>query len=697
MFYLSGAFQSAHDALSDLLQIQFSSPPASKPVVYLLITDASLIEADEVDGISWPWPRSAYAEAVRFLKNAGASEIVFDMIFTERSVHGLEDDTGFGNAIEDAGVILAKLSSNRQSSMSEKAAENNRLITERFALHVEGADEKMFHDTPYLRAPVSELTNHAKGLGDVKFVQDSDGVGRRIPLLVRSGNRYHPSLSLAAAASILNITSYQMEGSDLLLSGPSVQRRIPLDSEGMARPLYFGDSSIYDKYLLLRVIKSQIRMDEGDAPYYDPALFKDKVVIIGADATELKDFRPNPFNKANDPGAHYHGTAIHNILESGFLVSRYEAVYVLPILFLTSMLLAFVAAKYRATTGFSFTFLLLLLVNGVAVYLFKHHGMLIDMAATSVNLIGCFILATGSNYMVEARQRHFVTSAFGQYLSPDVVKALVDNPERLLLGGEVRTMTAFFSDIAGFSTISEKLTPEELVSLLNEYLTEMCDIIGKYHGTVDKFEGDAIMAFWGAPIYRDDHAHLALLASLEMQQRLEELRGKWAAEGKDQLYVRMGINSGLMLVGNMGSRTRMNYTIMGDAVNLASRLEAANKFYGTHLMISQKTKVLAGDQFTVRELDAIQVVGKKKPVHVYELLGKKGDVAENRLAATLLFEEGLTCYRKGDFVSAKTNFTAVFDQVPGDPPAIEFLRRIEALDKTESQGDWNGVFKADSK
>ena len=697
IFYIGDAFQTAHHAASDRLQTLFSSSPASKPVVYLLITDASLIEADEVDGISWPWPRSAYGEAIRFLKNAGAREIVFDMIFTERSVHGLEDDIDFGNAIENAGVILAKLSSTNQSSMSEKAAQNNKLITERFALKVDGADEKMFDDTPYLRAPVAELTNRAKGVGDVKFVQDSDGIGRRIPMLIRSGNRFHPSLSLAAAASMLGITSYQMEGSDLLLSGPSIQRRIPLDSEGMARPLYFGDSGIYDKYLLLRVIKSQIKMDEGGVPYYDPALFKDKVVIIGADATELKDFRPNPFNKTNDPGAHYHGTAIHNILEGGFLVSRYEPIYVLPVLFLTSLLLTFVVARYRATTGFAFTFLLLLLVNGVAAYLFRHHGLLIDVAATSVNLIGCFILATGFNYMAEARQRHFVTSAFGQYLSPDVVKALVDNPERLLLGGEVRTMTAFFSDIAGFSTISERLSPEELVSLLNEYLTEMCDIIGKYHGTVDKFEGDAIMAFWGAPIYRDDHARLALQASLEMQQKLQELRRKWAAEGRDQLYVRMGINSGPMLAGNMGSRTRMNYTIMGDAVNLASRLEAANKFYGTHLMISEKTKNLAGNQFTVRELDAIQVIGKKKPVHVYELLGNMGEVADNILAGAKIFEEGLTCYRKGDFVSAKRNFSAVFDQIPDDPPAIEFLRRIETLDETSSQGGWNGVFKADSK
>ena len=697
ILYLSGAFQSAHNSVSDRLQTVLTTPPASNPVVYLLITDASLIEADEIDGISWPWPRSAYAEAIRFLNSAGAREIIFDMIFSEPSIHGLEDDAAFGESMQEAGVILATLSSRTQSSMSEATLLRNLQITARFSLQVDDADKEMFDDHPFLRTPVAELTRQAKALGDVKFIQDSDGVGRRIPMLIRSGERYQPSLPLAAAASILGINRYQMEGNELLLSGPSLQRRIPLDAHGMARPRYYGDSNIYAKYLLLRVIKSQIIMDEGGLPYYDPALFKDKIVIIGSDATELKDFRPNPFNKANDPGVHYHGTAIHNILEDAFLDNRYDALYVLPVLFLTALLLSMVAAKYRAATGFIFTFLLLLLVNAVAVYLFRYHALLIDVSATSINLIGCFILATGYNYVAETRQRLFITSAFGQYLSPEVITRLVENPEHLKLGGEVRTMTAFFSDIQGFSTISERLSPQELVALLNEYLSEMCDIIGKHHGTVDKFEGDAIMAFWGAPIHSQDHAQLAALAALEMQQKLHELRLKWRHEGRDPLYVRMGINSGPMLAGNMGSRSRMNYTIMGDAVNLASRLEGANKFYGTYLMLSDETKRLAGDTFICRELDAILVMGKKKPVLVYELLGRQGEVADNILAATLLFEKALANYRKGDFNRAKRGFAEVLNQIKDDPPSIEFLRRIEAMDGKVVQGGWDGVFKADSK
>ena len=697
ILYIGGAFQSAHHAVSDLLQTHFTAVPSESPIVYLLITDAGLIEAEEVDGISWPWPRSAYAEAIRFLKDAGAKEIVFDMIFTERSVLGMDDDIAFGNAIEEAGVILATLSSQSQSGMSNQASRKNAQMAKKFALKVDGAYENIFQNYSFLRTPVAELINKAKTIGDVKFIQDNDGIGRRIPMLIDSGDYLLPSLSLATAASYLGITSYQMKGTNLVLSGASITRQIPLDAKGMARPRYYGDSNVYKKYSLLRVIKSQILIHEGGAPYYDPALFKDKIVMIGSDATELKDFRPNPFNKSNDSGVHYHGTAIHNILVGGFLESRYEPIYVLPVLFLTALMLVFISARYKASVSFSFTFLLLILTQGIAVYLFKYHNILIDVAATSINLIGCFILVTGFNYVIEAKQRLFITSAFGQYMSPDVVTALVGDPDRLKLGGEVRMMTAFFSDIQGFSSISEKLSPEDLVALLNEYLSEMCDIIGRHHGTVDKFEGDAIMAFWGAPIYTEEHAKFALQASLEMQQRLQVLRRKWIAEGREPLYVRMGINSGLMLVGNMGSRNRMDYTIMGDAVNLASRLEGANKFYGTYLMVSESTKILTDELFVMRELDLIQVMGKQESVHVYELLGKQGEVEDSKLAMIRLFEEALAKYREGCFSEARVLFTKARDVIENDSPTLEFLRRIEALNGKVAPGDWNGVFKADSK
>jgi len=223
----------------------------------------------------------------------------------------------------------------------------------------------------------------------------------------------------------------------------------------------------------------------------------------------------------------------------------------------------------------------------------------------------------------EKKQKAYLKHAFSQYLSPKVINIIMDNPSMLKLGGQKRNMTAFFSDLQGFSSISESLSPEDLVGLLNDYLTRMCDIITKYEGTIDKFEGDAIIAFWGAPLDQPDHAYLACKAAIEMQEVMETLRQEYSKVGKPQLHMRIGINTGDIVVGNMGSNYRMDYTIMGDAVNLAARLEGANKIYHTYTMVSHHTNNLIKDRIISRELDNIKVMGKNEPVTVFELLGTK--------------------------------------------------------------------------
>ena len=243
--------------------------------------------------------------------------------------------------------------------------------------------------------------------------------------------------------------------------------------------------------------------------------------------------------------------------------------------------------------------------------------------------------------MNNERKRNYIQVAISQDPAPAIVEQVPNDPSLLKMGGERKVLTAFFSDVAGFSTISEKLSPEELVELLNHYLTEMTDITLKYEGTVDKFGGDAIIAFFGAPVPFEDHARRACLVSIEMQKRLEELRAEWRKEGKHELFVRIGLNTGPMVVGNMGSKNRMDYTMMGDSVNLAARLEGVNKQYGTYTMISEFTYEQARDFIEVRELDRIRVVGKKEPVKIYELLGKKGEMDEKVREILPTFNDGL--------------------------------------------------------
>lgn len=488
---------------------------------------------------------------------------------------------------------------------------------------------------------------------------------------------------MAIAIKALGINKVLLTGNKIILTGDEIRREIPVDEEGLTWLKYYGDSSVYEKYLLLRVIKSQIRIDEGTPPYYSNELFKDKIVMIASDSADLKDLRPNPFNKINDPGSHYFGTAIDNIMRGEFVRNFYEPKFVIPFLFIFSIITALATTKSNAYMGLFFTVILILLKTILSVYVFRYHDTLTDISVTNINIAVTFALVSIVNYVMESQQRAFILGAFGQYLSPEVVDQLVKNPSKLKLGGERKIMTAFFSDVQGFSGISEKLDPEELVALLNEYLSEMCDIIGKNHGTVDKFEGDAIIAFWGAPIEMDVHAYLACKSSLEMKNRMIHMRSNWRKQGKHELFMRIGLNSGTMIVGNMGSRTRMDYTMMGDSVNLASRLEGANKLYGTDIIISEHTFEFVKGEFEVRELDLVRVVGKNEPVRIYELMAIKEDLNENEKKGVVFFRDALSLYREKKFKDAIDVFQQVFRYIPEDMPAKTYIKRCEDLIENE--------------
>ncbi|MEO5329878.1 MAG: CHASE2 domain-containing protein [Magnetococcus sp. THC-1_WYH] len=333
---------------------------------------------------------------------------------------------------------------------------------------------------------------------------------------------------------------------------------------------------------------------------------------------------------------------------------------------------------------------------GVSV-IYVTQGLVFSMSYALLAAILSFMVINMRYYLQEMSQKKMIKGAFGQYLSPKVVDILVKDPSKLSLGGEERVMTAYFSDVAGFSTISEKLTPSELVLLLNEYLTAMCEIIARYDGTVDKFEGDAIIAFWGAPLDQPNHATLCCHAAAEMQQYMVQMRERLVKEGRAELRVRMGINSGRMVVGNMGSKQRMDYTIMGDAVNLAARLEGANKFYASDTMISDATYQLAKDDIDCRVLDTVRVIGKKEPVIIYQLLGKKGEVTGALAELLVHYNAGLEQYRARKYQEAIGHFEKAVAVIPNDGPSKTYLERCNEYLINPPADDWDGVFVFTSK
>jgi adenylate cyclase len=295
---------------------------------------------------------------------------------------------------------------------------------------------------------------------------------------------------------------------------------------------------------------------------------------------------------------------------------------------------------------------------------------------------------------VERSGKRFVQEALGRYTSPALVRQLMEHPEHLSLEwGESREMSVYFSDIAGFTTISEGLKPEDLVALLNDYLTAMTDLVLSHGGVVDKYIGDAIMAFWGAPLPAPDHAVRAVSCAIAMRDKCDQLRASWQERFGHEVFARAGVNSGMAVVGNMGSKHKYNYTVMGDMVNLASRLESANKPYGTFFMISETTVASLGGKFEVRELDRIAVKGKEKPVTVFEVLDEKGKADPEWVARARKFEEGLALYRAKDFDGAR----AIFEANKGDEPSALFAERCTLFETEPPPADWDGVWRMKEK
>lgn len=432
--------------------------------------------------------------------------------------------------------------------------------------------------------------------------------------------------------------------------------------------------------------------------------FHDKIVLVGATATGVYDMRVTPFSE-DYPGVEIHAQVIDSILKNKFLFRpTFAPIYGLTLIISLALILGVVIPLISAVRG---AVLVILLFLGLAsldfFFFFRIKGWWMPFVYPALQMGAVYFAVTIYRYATEEREKRFIKDTFGRYLAPSVVEVLTKNPEMVKLGGQKLEMTAFFSDIRGFSTISETLgDPQLLVELLNDYLSAMAHVIEKYEGTIDKYEGDAIIAFWGAPVHFPDHAVKACFACLDQQIKLAELRAKWKNEGKwppivYDARVRMGLNTGEMVVGNMGSAGRMNYTIMGDAVNLASRLEGANKPYGTYIMISEFTYRQAKDFIEVRELDSLRVVGKTEPVKVYELLARKGELPAQKLRVVEIFHEGLEAYKQQKWDIAIARFTEALNIDPNDGPSKTYIARCEEFKVSPPPADWDGVYTLESK
>ncbi|MBN2161095.1 MAG: CHASE2 domain-containing protein [Spirochaetes bacterium] len=416
----------------------------------------------------------------------------------------------------------------------------------------------------------------------------------------------------------------------------------------------------------------------------------DRVVLIGLTATGTQDIGAIPlFNEYARVGT-YHNTI--NTIVQGEFINKVKWPVNFLLMLATAIAMGFVIQRLNAKRSMVTMVLTFLVLNVAVMMAFAFFNLWLQQVGIALSMFLPTIAIVAIKFVKEESQKRFIKNAFSFYLSPSVIDEIIKDPESLELGGEDREITIFFSDIKSFSTISEKLSPQDLVKRLNEYLTEMTDIVLKYNGTVDKYIGDAIMAFYGAPVAMPDHPVKACLAAVDMKKRLRELQEKWRNEGVEPIFARMGIHSGKATVGNMGSRTRMDYTVMGDAVNLASRLEGANKSFNTSAMISGSTYEAAKERIDGRQLGKIRVVGKKEAVPIYELLGAKGSLPDYMYEMLEKYNQGRAHFIKRDWKQAISSFKQAAKVVPDDGPSKIYIEKCEEYMKTPPPRGWDGVF-----
>jgi len=659
---------------------------ASGDVVLILLDQKSLDWVKQTQSVSWPWPREFYSLIVDFCSAGKSAAFAMDVVFTEPSVYSVEDDLALCNSLKRSGNVVTAISLSRGR---DGAGEWPQDISHN-ALSFEGEQDflsktggrALRHSASF---NIPEYDGAGAAVGCVTFDPDTDGVFRRITPVFSFQGKNVPSLGLAAWLCAQGIDRIGYRNGGITAGG----RFIPLGPDGSVVLTFRGPTGTHVSYNAAEIIRSEIQRRNGEVPGISPEVFKDKYVFFGLTATGLYDLRPSPMAK-NYTGVEIHATFLDNLLSASFIrqMSRGGGMFLIFVIALAAAL-AMIYGRTTALQVAAFSgFLVLPTALGFGLYA---AGIWFPMTPALIASVLSIISSAIYNYSTEGRQKAFIKSAFRQYLSHDVIEQLLANPEKLNLGGERRIITIFFSDLQGFTAISEALSPEELTHLLNDYLSAMTDIIQHEGGTVDKYEGDAIIAFWNAPLDYEDHAIRAVRASLRCQQRLAELRPQFRQRTGKELFMRIGLNTGAAVVGNMGSRTRFDYTMLGDSVNLAARLEGVNKQFGTCTMISENTfKELKGE-FAARELSRIAVVGRKIPVKVFEPMFR--EEYEKRKEALEVFAAALAFYYEGDFAKAHDIFGTIAHL---DAPASRYLARCEKL--IESPPDnWDGVWTMTEK
>jgi adenylate cyclase len=680
----------------------------SEEIVLILLNQDSIDWAKQERGWSWPWPRKAYAELVDYMDTGGAKSLVFDIIFSESSVYGPEDDAALIEASERYGRVVQTVFFSALWGEHLTWPEDlespvftirgfDPILSNFKLLPGTRPDDTQERESPLgtvrggeigAQFPIPGLRNAAGVIGNVTGRPDSDGIFRRGSLFALFDGRPVPGLSGASLLAAGGEREIIYDARERTVKWG--EYAIPVNAEGRSLLRFRGDLERYIPYSAAEVLQSRESYLRGEEPLLYPEDFAGKYVFFGYNAPGLFDICSTPIASVY-PGVGMHITMLDNILQGDFIREApgwLSYLIILGAIILVS-LLVFYSGRIVAAVGGSAVISIGLAGAGIGAYA---AGYWIPLVAPVSGALLAFLAAMLYNYATEGSQRRFIKSAFSQYLSPTVIEQLLANPDLLTLGGERKEISIFFSDVQGFTTISEKLDPAKLTELLNDYLSFMTDTILDSGGTIDKYEGDAIIAFWNAPLNYEDHAARALRASLLCQQKLAERQSFFEEKFGCRLLTRIGLNTGFAVVGNMGSSKRFDYTMLGDSVNLAARLEGLNKQFGTYLMCTENTfkQASGAGTFAGRKLAQVAVVGKKEPVTVYEPMPEEAFAEKAEILRR--FDAARDLFYAGDFAGALKQFEALIDK---DKPASFYAEQCRYY--LDRPAEWKGYWQAMSK
>jgi adenylate cyclase len=771
--YLAGLFNFIEYKLYDpRINLFANSSMKSQDIILVLLDQYSIEWGQQERGWGWPWPREAYAELVDYMNLGQARSVVFDILFTEPSIYrnarqdeiienalrtrdmtraasaagdtqtalrlsveafdrieelrGRQDDASLAEAAKRYGKVVQGVNFSSQTgtvytwpsdlNKSLFGTENFGTVISKFDI----ANDYSADETVKVRAqiPIEELRTTAAAIGAFTGRVDPDGIIRRYRLFTLFDGKAVPSLAAAPllASGYQNTLSY--DAKKMLIRWGDFN--IPVDEDGKTLLRFRGDPiTRYPRYSLAHILQSADyiagRTSVAPKDYLEPENFSGAYVFFGTYAPGLFDIFPSPVSPIY-PGMGVHVTMLDNLLMGDFITKapNWVAAIILAGAVILMVALVLYSGRIVATVGgLVLSFAVIVVAGFWAFYL----GWWIPMAAPIFATLLAYLTSTLYSYATEGKDKRFIKNAFSRILSPKVIDQIIADPSQLKLGGEKRKMTAIFTDIQRFSSISSELQdqygedgPKALVNLLNLYLTEMSNVVLENGGTIDKYEGDAIIGFFGAPAWMEDHAARACRSAILMKRREIEMVGSVMKpdgefikpltkliEGKvirklRPLYTRLGINTGDMVVGFMGTPAKMDYTIMGNAVNLAARLEGVNKQYDTHgILISEYTKDQIGDEFVVRPLSRVTVVGIPVPLRLYELLEIRSDAPQSMLDMVKTWEGAFKAYESRDFESAKRIFNNIYQNDPEDSPAKLYINRCVEFIASPPPKEWDGV------